>query len=57
METTTLLAYKLMALNIRGSNNEEFVRLMDRLMKERPDNEVLVSKKAKLELMGLRQEP
>jgi hypothetical protein len=57
VETTTLLAYKLMALNIRRPENEEFVRLMDQMMKDRPDKEVLMSKKAKLELMGLAQEP
>ena len=50
VETTTLLAYKLMARNFRSPENDEFMILMDKLMSERPDKQVLLSKKAKLEL-------
>ena len=55
METTTLLAYKLMARNHKSPENKEFMFLMDKMMNERPDKHILLSKKLKLELMGLKE--
>lgn len=55
VETTTLLAYKLMARNHKSPENEEFMFLMDKMMNERPDKHILLSKKLKLELMGMKE--
>ena len=44
-----------MAKNYKSPENDEFMLLMDKLMNERPDKEVLLSKKAKLELMGMKE--
>ncbi|PWA84079.1 hypothetical protein CTI12_AA162210 [Artemisia annua] len=55
VETTTLLAYKLMARNYKSPENEEFMMLMDKMMNERPDKHILLTKKAKLELMGIKE--
>ncbi|PWA43514.1 hypothetical protein CTI12_AA534920 [Artemisia annua] len=55
VETTTLLAYKLMARNFKSPENEEFMVLMDKMMNERPDKHILLTKKAKLELMGIKE--
>ncbi|PWA76326.1 hypothetical protein CTI12_AA235590 [Artemisia annua] len=55
VETTTLLAYKLMARNYKSPENEEFMLLMDKMMNERPDKHILLTKKAKLELMGIKE--
>ncbi|PWA67562.1 hypothetical protein CTI12_AA314620 [Artemisia annua] len=55
VETTTLLTYKLMARNYRSPENEEFMMLMDKMMNERPDKHILLTKKAKLELMGIKE--
>ena len=55
VETTTLLAYKLMARYHKSPENDEFIALMDKMMNERPDKEILLSKKAKLELMGVKE--
>ena len=55
VETTTLLAYKLMARNYKSPENEEFILLMDKMMNERPDKHILLTKRAKLELMGIKE--
>ena len=48
VQTTTLLAYKLMARNYKSPENDEFMLLMENLMNERPDKEVLLTKKPNL---------
>ncbi|PWA66852.1 hypothetical protein CTI12_AA323980 [Artemisia annua] len=55
VETTTLLAHKLMARNYKSPENEEFMMLMDKMMNEHPDKHILLTKKAKLELMGTKE--
>lgn len=55
VETPTLLAYKLMARHYKSPENEEFMLLMDKQMSERPDKHVLLQKKTKLELMGMKE--
>ncbi|PWA84580.1 concanavalin A-like lectin/glucanase domain-containing protein [Artemisia annua] len=55
VDTTTLLAYKMMALQFRSRENEEFMLLMDKMMNERPDKDILLTKKAKLELIGIKE--
>ncbi|PWA62498.1 protein kinase superfamily protein [Artemisia annua] len=55
VETTTLLAYKVMARNYKSPENEEFMVLMDKMMNERPDKHILLTKKEKLELRGIKE--
>ncbi|PWA52348.1 hypothetical protein CTI12_AA455900 [Artemisia annua] len=52
VDITTLLAYKMMARQFRSAENEEFMLLMDN---ERPNKDILLTKKAKLELMGMKE--
>ncbi|PWA94454.1 hypothetical protein CTI12_AA062190 [Artemisia annua] len=39
----------------KSPENEEFMLLMDKMMNEHPDKHILLTKKAKLELMGIKE--
>jgi hypothetical protein len=55
LETPTLLAYKMMARHYKSPKNKEFMILMDKTMSERPDKHVLLHKRTKLELTGIKE--
>ncbi|GJV49455.1 hypothetical protein Tco_1439667, partial [Tanacetum coccineum] len=56
VETTTLFGYKMMAYPDKSPTNQKFIELMDKTIQERLHKHVLLSKKAKLELMGYKPE-
>ncbi|GKA17564.1 hypothetical protein Tco_0697401 [Tanacetum coccineum] len=50
------LIYKMMALPGKSPANVKFFELMDNIIQERHDKHILLTKQAKLELMGIKPE-
>nr|GEV21817.1 hypothetical protein [Tanacetum cinerariifolium] len=48
--------YKMMALPDKSPTNVKFGELMDKMIQERPNKHILLTKQAKLELMGIKPE-
>ncbi|GJV66712.1 hypothetical protein Tco_1482221 [Tanacetum coccineum] len=56
VETATLLGYKMMAFYEKTPSNQNVVALMDKMILERPDKHTIALKKAKLEMLGYKEE-
>nr|GEW26957.1 hypothetical protein [Tanacetum cinerariifolium] len=55
-EINSLFGYKMMALQDKSATNPKFLKLTDAIIAERPNKHTLTSKKAKLELMGFKED-
>nr|GEY73891.1 concanavalin A-like lectin/glucanase domain-containing protein [Tanacetum cinerariifolium] len=56
VKSATLLGYKMMAFYEKTSSNQNFVALMDKMILERLVKHIIASKKAKLEMLGYKEE-
>ncbi|GKA64158.1 retrovirus-related pol polyprotein from transposon TNT 1-94, partial [Tanacetum coccineum] len=56
LKLPTFLGYKMMAYPNKCAKNQKFVKLMDEMIAQRFEKHTLLSRKAKLELMGFKED-